>query len=210
MWKQNLYDERRFWHNWCRTQGWDWKDDFSNRTNPNSVLQNHVAELLPIEQDEIHILDVGSGPITWLGRNLSGKKITITCIDCLADYYNSLTISNRFSEPIQLEAEKLCERFKENIFDLVYSRNAIDHSYDPVLAIKNMVSVVKPNCYVLLEMNSNGGQHGNYHGLHQWDMINDDGRFLIYSNQSKETIDVSSQIDLAITGSDWLKIVIKK
>jgi SAM-dependent methyltransferase len=79
--------------------------------------------------------------------------------------------------------EKLLEKFRPDQFDLVYSSNALDHSYDPLLAIRQMLTAVKPGGYVYLWHFANEGLHESYHGLHQWnfdirqdDFIVSDGR----------------------------------
>ena len=80
----------------------------------------------------------------------------------------------------QCESEKLTEVFGTNAFDLVYARNTLDHSYDPVKAIRSMIDVVKPGCHALLEHAQNEAEEENYMGMHQWNLSVDDGRFYVW------------------------------
>ena len=139
--------------------------------------------LLP--QDEIHILDVGAGPLTYLGRKFHGKQINITAVDPLADEYDKILAKYQVQPLIRTEklaGEELTTRFQPNTFDLVFARNSIDHSYDPERVILQMIEVVKPGRYVLLEHLPNEASKHHYIGLHQWNFsVSADGDFLINS-----------------------------
>jgi ubiquinone/menaquinone biosynthesis C-methylase UbiE len=51
---------------------------------------------------------------------------------------------------IKASGEALLDVFLENSFDIVYSANALDHAYDPLLCIKNMLKVCKPEGWILI------------------------------------------------------------
>eukprot|EP00435_Cladocopium_sp_Y103_P008120 s2749_g2.t1 len=54
-------------------------------------------------------------------------------------------------------------------FDVVHIRNALDHSFDPVLGIERMLQVTRPGGWVLLRHARNEGVPGKFrNGLHQW------------------------------------------
>jgi SAM-dependent methyltransferase len=77
------------------------------------------------------------------------------------------------------EAEKLTESFPENSFDLVSARNSIDHTYDPLEAIKQMLRCVKENHILAMDHVENEGNNQHYRGLHQWDLTVERAEFLI-------------------------------
>jgi len=187
-WYRGIPAEVLFWDKYFRTKGLKWHVNYENRIDPTFPLQDHVRELLP-QRSEIYILDVGAGPITVLGKKCAGKSIHITAVDALADEYDKILRHYQIEPPVKthkLDAEKLTTHFAPNTFDLVYACNSIDHSYNPEQAILEMVSVVKPGCYVLLEHAVDEGESERYSGLHQWNFsINPDREFIIRSRNSK-------------------------
>lgn len=184
MWEAGIQSELDFWDAWFRTRGLRWPDAYKARLDPNLHLQPRVADLLP-KQNEIHILDVGAGPLTVLGKKSQGKNITITAVDPLAKQYD-LILSKYNIQPLirvcELDAENLDKKFLPNTFDLVFASNSIDHTYNPEKAILKMLEVVKPGCYVLLEHNVNEAENEHYSGFHQWNFsLSISGDFLIGS-----------------------------
>lgn len=92
------------------------------------------------------------------------------------------------------------ERFREGEFDLAYSRNALDHSYDPMRAIKQMVMLVKPGQYVYLDHKAHEAVKARYTGLHQWNFDVKDGRFVLWSK--------TEEIDIANALSDRAEVTV--
>ena len=64
-----------------------------------------------------------------------------------------------------MPAESLLERFVPDTFDLVFSRNALDHTSDPLRALQQMLAVVKPGHSVLLEVHENEADAERYGGM---------------------------------------------
>jgi len=89
MWKRGIKSELRFWDEYFRTQGLQWPDEYSKRLNSNLQLQPTPASLLPIQQ-EVHILDVGAGPLIYLGKTYDSRRISITAVDPLAIEYDKI------------------------------------------------------------------------------------------------------------------------
>lgn len=74
-------------------------------------------------------------------------------IDPLADHYNKLLQSFGIDVPVVTRfgsGETLLDLFKPQSFHIVHSFNALDHAYDPVLTIKNMLTQCKPSGHVVL------------------------------------------------------------
>jgi SAM-dependent methyltransferase len=204
-------------------------------TDTNSYLHQYVKKRLDMElplhknvqllvdsidKQEISILDVGSGPIPFLGRK-STKKIKLTAVDYLAEnYYQLYNQYNIYppTMPIPLDASKLSLHFENIFFDIVYARNSIDHTFNPIRSIQEMVSV--SNKYVILEHKINEGIVENYQGLHNWNFFVKDSKFYI-SNKIGEEFCMNdflpnSIIDCQLTVeeeehiNDWLVIVISQ
>lgn len=187
-WKAGTKTELSFWDSWLKTKDGSSHDDFIHRLDSSSNLQAELCELLPIETN-VHILDVGAGPLTLLGKTCRGKNLTITAVDTLANEYNKLLEKYKISplvRTLKMDAEHLSENFKNNTFDLVCAINAIDHVYDPEEAIVQMLNVVKNGSYVFLRHTANEAKQQNYTGLHQWNFSRSkDGDFIISSKTKK-------------------------
>jgi SAM-dependent methyltransferase len=220
-WKAGIRSEIRFWDAYFSTKGLQWADTYGIRFDPDLPLQPRPAALLP-PQTEVHILDVGAGPLTYLGKKSEGKHINITAVDPLSDEYDRILYKYQI-QPIvrtqQLAAEELTMRFPLNTFDLVVARNCIDHAYDPERAILQMIDVVKSGRYVLLEHRPNEAENSNYLGLHQWNFsLSANGDFLISTRFTKvnmtkkyaELCIIMCEIVKDDTDRDWLITRIQK
>jgi GT2 family glycosyltransferase/SAM-dependent methyltransferase len=192
-WAAALGSELAFWDAWFKTKGSQWPEDYRNRLNPDLPLMDFLLPLLPQHGEVVRILDVGAGPLSVLGTKCPGRKIELRAVDPLADEYNRLLAAHAIVPRTRTEkcdAEQLLTMFPPNFFDLAYAQNCLDHSYNPLLAIEQMLLVVKPGAYVRLEHATDEGARGNYGGLHQWNFTGSDrGHFIIWN--SAETIDVT-------------------
>lgn len=220
-WKAGTVSEINYWDQYFKTRGGDWTETYKLRFDPDLPLQPRPAELLST-RDELHILDVGAGPLTWLGKQLNGRKIEITAVDPLADEYDRILARYQI-EPLvrtrKLAGENLTEQFAENSFGLVFARNCIDHSLDPEQAVVQMIKVARKGGYVLLEHRPNEAENENYEGLHQWNFsMSDDHEFLISSknetlNMSRKYASIgkfSAEIVHEHGDIDWLIVRIEK
>jgi SAM-dependent methyltransferase len=129
--------------------------------------------------------------VTSLGNTFPGKVLDITAIDPLANLYRR-TLRDRgltFSaHTLPYRGEQLLKRFDPESFDFAYARNALDHSYDPVLVIQSMLALVKPQGFVLLRHYRNEGTTGSYSGLHQWNFDLQEGSFVVWNEGCEHNI----------------------
>jgi SAM-dependent methyltransferase len=186
-WKAGLRSEIVWWDDYFRTKGLWCPDEYRDSLDPDLPLQLRPTALLPPERDA-HILDVGAGPLTYLGRKASGRQLQITAVDPLADEYDKI-LHKYGIQPVvrtqRLEAEDLTKRFSANTFDLCVAHNSLDHAHNPERAVLQMIDVVKRGRYVLLEHARNEAEQQKYSGLHQWNFdLSPDGGFLIRSKSS--------------------------
>ena len=186
-WRVGISSEVQFWDSFLRTKGLQWSNDYLQRLDPATALQDRPAALLPDTATEVHILDVGAGPLTYLGKTHPGKSIHITAVDPLAYAYDQLLEKHGITPLVRtqpLAAEKIKKAYNANCFDLVFARNCIDHSYNPEKAILQMLFVTKPGAYLLMEHIPNEAENENWHGLHQWNFsMSENGDFLIGSRR---------------------------
>jgi SAM-dependent methyltransferase len=178
-----IADELRFWDAWLRTAGLEWPEGYRARLDPASELSEYYRSFVDhLPQEEIAILDVGAGPLTALGKRHPAKRLRITATDALAEHYDRLLRRYGVEPPVRTvyaEGEHLTAHFGPNTFDLVTAQNCVDHMQDPLEAIRQMLVVVRPGCYVVLNHFPEEGRHANYDGMHHWDFSLDGGEFVM-------------------------------
>jgi SAM-dependent methyltransferase len=180
---QQLRDEVQFWRDWFSTKGLQWPEDYKERLDPQYPIQGHIARYIDLlQQDPVSILDVGSGPLTKLGKLHVNKEIRITAVDLLAPHYDRVLTDFGISPLVRTifgDAAKLLQQFGEDKFDIVHGQNSIDHTEDPIQAIRQMIAVTKPGGFVVLFHVENEGKNEGYKQLHKWDFTCERGRFLV-------------------------------
>ena len=149
----------------------------------------------------------------------------MTLVDPLAFAYKELgkKYGLKFAaEPITGMVECLNLILPENTYDLVHMSNSLDHSFDPIAGIKQLLYVTKVGGKVVLRHHNNVAEQANYQGLHQWNLTTENNRFLVWNREERidvnallknyasvEYADVSRETTL---GSVWeyQKIIIRK
>jgi SAM-dependent methyltransferase len=211
--------ELDFWDRYFQTKGLYWKSEFNARFDTSRPLDYHVAKVVERFKDfKVRILDVGAGPLTSLSLGLPTKAIEIVPVDPLADEYARIAAIHGYAPPIKTvfaEAEKLSKVFDRDSFDIVHARNSIDHSYDPMEAIRQMVAVTRPSGYIILQHVPNEATNENWVGLHQWNFSKEGSEFIIRSRHRR----ISVNQELAGTATliaelsnydKWLVVYIQK
>lgn len=174
------------------------KDKLAEHFNPNRPLQSELTALLNLQNINItpRVLDVGSGPVSKVGKIFNGSPIKLVAIDPLAAQYSKILDNSSLKPPVQTQAgygEKLSQQFKNNSFDLIHARNSIDHCKDPLLVIVECIKLLKPNAFLYLNHYLNEGKAARYYGLHQWNFQYKNSKFLI-SSEKNLRLDVGSYI----------------
>jgi 2-polyprenyl-3-methyl-5-hydroxy-6-metoxy-1,4-benzoquinol methylase len=191
-----LEQELKFWNEWFKTKGLVWPEGYLKRFDPDLELSEYHRSFIDhLPQEDITILDVGSGPLTILGKKHPTKRLTIVATDILAEQYNLLLKKYQLDPLVRTvfaDAEKLTDIYAENTFDFVHAQNTLDHAEKPLQAIKQMIAVVKENCFVGLRHLENEAENANYSGLHKWNFTIQNGRFLLKSRF--ESVDVAHEI----------------
>ena len=199
-WRSCLLDEIRFWYQHI-SGARDWYARFIDdiKTNrPGSLFYNfEYANLLEHFADsEIHVLDLGCGPLLTLGRNWPGRQLKFTRYDALGCVYEKLlTKLNLDAEPLRSitgQAERAAEQFGPNSFHFAFSRNALDHCYDPMKVIQGMYQVLTDGGVILLRHFENEAVYGQYHGLHKWNFSIRDDRPILWSQ--RRMIDIADHL----------------
>jgi SAM-dependent methyltransferase len=216
-WRMGIAYEIEFWRKVFNQENEYWPT-FKQRLNPNRPIEGTLNKLLAeIDTTKIEILDVGAGPLTVLSvGGLIGKPIIRAC-DALAKEYDKILAYFNIEPTIHTGfciAEELRETYNPNSFDIVYSRNALDHCYDPVKVVHQMVCIIKPGGFILIEGKRNEATHQKWQGLHQWNFdIDATGDFVISNKKNnismRENLKHKAFIK-ANVNADSLVVIIRK
>jgi len=190
-WQQGKPHELAFWDHWMATRGDRWPQEFAARLDPETPLQDYIQQVLPPSPRAVRILDVGAGPITWVGKRCPGHELDITPIDALADDYNALLHKHGIVPPLPTQAcegERMKTRFPPRSFDVVHARNSLDHCRDPLLVLQQMFLLCKPHGHVILVHFDDEAEKADYEGFHQWNLKVGDGDLVIWNKAHRHSL----------------------
>jgi SAM-dependent methyltransferase len=223
LWHEDVPAEVEFWRRYLLTRGSDWPDEYQHRVDPTAALSEPlVADRLGrFAGPAVSILDVGAGPLTILGKRHPDRELDITAVDPLAEHYDRILAEAQVSpivRTIPCAGEALVDRFGEAAFDIVYARNAIDHTVHPVDIIHNMVAVVRPGGFVALRHYRQEAVSTGWAQLHQWNFDVGGGELLIWGRQVMHNITqlladqatTNCWIDPSSDKTPWVLAVIDK
>lgn len=191
-WKKSLVSESNYWDRvLSRDLESDWIE-FSTRLKGYTAQPFEFADYCaPSGDDVCKVLDVGAGPLTVLGTNHDKLNVEIDAIDPLADHYNDALNRYGLVPPVRTtsaKGEDLARHFAPDSFHLVHSLNALDHVFNPLLCIREMVKVCKPGGAIVLIGNENAALRNVYGGLHQWNFLTVDGDLVIWRPDQKISV----------------------
>lgn len=219
-WSSNLGVELDFWRYWIANK----PDEYCRRlSDPKRQLDPYIAQWINAPRwRRVRLLDVGAGPLTALAPRWGRRRLKVAAVDPLAREYNRVLKEHGVRPAIATrhgEAERLTTLFGRDRFDLAFASNCLDHSYDPVGAIREMVAVVRPGCYAVLEHATDEAVANNYEGLHQWNFNrDDDGRFVVWRPETRiaiqealaEMATVECEVRDIEGGRQWVSVRIRK
>lgn len=217
-WTAALPEETAFWEGYIASHGEAWGGDFAERMDPAFPLQPYLAELISLPKGAtVRILDVGAGPLTYVGKVSPDWAIDLVAVDPLADAYDQLLLTHAVEPPVRTQrgaAESLTSLFAEDTFDIVTARNALDHSVNPIKAILEMIAVCKPGGVVTLHHAINEAERQGHFGLHQWNFYATEGNFFIagpgqHVNMTRRLADCAT-VRNETFGDAWISTVIVK
>ena len=224
LWSKGINSERGFWTRWFETKGGEWPDDYADRLKPKRKLEPWLQELLvksvgaidQLKDRKLRILDVGAGPISKIGNHMSEVDLEVVAADPLAFIYEELLDKFGVNPEIRTRfapAEDLSSFFTSSSFDLVNCTNALDHSFEPLRGIIEMLRVVKVGCPVFLSHNRNEAEVENYEGFHQHNFEVIDGQFVMWNKTEHIVVEEHIPIEFDIVNTmpkNWVTNTIIK
>ena len=173
-----LDDEVMFWRKWLKGE----RGDKHIKIRP---LNREIREMIG-DKKEVRIADIGSGPVSTMGYTMEGVKVEYVPSDLLAEEYKGLYEYHKKSPPVIPEYQDMMSLTYENeSFDIVYCRNALDHSKDAYKAIQEMYRICKPGGYIYLWHFENVGKMMGYRNMHQWNITLDGTDCLFWNKERK-------------------------
>ena len=155
--------------------------------------------------------------MTSVASKLAGLDVEVTAVDPLASAYARLLAEAGLEPPIRTRfgtAEDLSCFFADSSFDIVHCQNALDHSFDPLRGIAEMLRVSRPGGNVVLHHHRCEAEHAGYGGFHQYNFDVEHGRFVIWNRQQR--IDVATALHIPativarLTEEDMAEVVLTK
>ncbi len=215
-WSSGIPNEISFWSKWVETNGLKWPEEFVRRFEPQSLLDNFLGGLLVEAGNGARILDVGSGPLTSLGKFYPGVDYRITACDPLANAYSVLLKRASLVAPVATEfavVEDLSCFYQSSLFDVVYCQNALDHSFDPIRGVVEMLRVTKTGGSVVLRHMRNEAENENYVGFHQYNFDEEHGSFVVWNKHERVIVDEHIPIEVVSSCNlkgNQIEVVYKK
>ena len=194
-WLNGIAYEVAFWNNVYR-----WKRTFTGMMNWSHYGSAICLEafdansFLTAAADKPLVLDVGCGMSYQTGSLLKTdggtQPLDIRYIDPLAHYYNEiLKRSKRPMPPIDFGMlEYLSAFYEPESADLVIVQNALDHSARPMKGIVEAMRVLKVGGVLYLNHHPNEAETEQYKGFHQYNIIDDNGKLLIWNKHESLSV----------------------
>jgi len=180
------------WLEGIKSEAQFFKHYMENKTNANwkLLISNERPFLLDeyIDLPETKILDVGSGPFVSCGILTHKTKLQIHAVDALAFIYQILKANNHITTGMTPDfalVERLDIKYDKDVFDIVHMKNALDHSFNPIIGILQMLNVCKIGGKVILKHARNEAENESYAGLHQWNLCIENSSFIAWRPQQK-------------------------
>ncbi len=160
-----------------------WKN---KRYNRELHLPAYFKKLIG-DKKEVRIAELGSGMFCTIGSLWKTAKVKVYPSDTLADEFNQILKKARVTPLIPVRREDMSNlSYPDSFFDIVHCVNALDHTTNPLRAIREMYRVCKPGGFIYLRHFVNVGINENYFGLHLWNIDSyNDADCIIWNPEKK-------------------------
>jgi len=190
-----IYDEEKdYWYRHIQNSIY-WQSQKSEGLFLEDELRREIISIPHLrKQQTLNIIDLGCGPISTLGTKDNKYKINLLGVDPLTNFYTEILDKHYLSRPhpaINMECENIGD-IADSLFDVVFSRNALDHSESPDLILEGAKKICKNNGLIHIRMYENEATSVGYNGLHQWDATYADNDVIMSSKTYNRQFSISS------------------
>jgi SAM-dependent methyltransferase len=129
--------------------------------------------LLPLiaGRSEVMIADLAAGPFPLVGTGSNGTRVRVVASDLLAPEFAAMLAEAGITPLLPVERQDMeALTYPDGAFDVVHCVNALDHTPNPLRALREMVRVCKPGGWVYFRCYPDCGVEHSYHGLHMWNV----------------------------------------
>ena len=198
IWKERLHEEHEGYEQFLIEQINNGFADIGWRMDKATPLVPMAEEIVSgVPFDKVRLLEVGTGPLSVVGYiPKCGKPIEFVYTDPMAAQYEAvmhrlgLPIVNRVQPVI---AENLVTTYGPESFETVFCCNALDHVSNALIALLNVVMVLKPLGRGILCHFEKEAERCHWNGLHQWNFYEERGEFWIADREMQLNISKSLQ-----------------
>lgn len=182
------------------------------------VEARRAAARLPMQA-----LDIGCGPVSLLRWGALHGELSITGLDPLLPMYALVLARHgydalpkiRCDREIAGFAEDLDRFVPENHFDVVYTRNALDHTQRPGLVVEQMGRCLAPDGIAIVEVATREGTRQNWDQFHQTDVFVENGT-LMYCHRETPAVPLLSPASrlrlrrIKLESPEWLACTLER
>lgn len=136
--------------------------------NHSFQLPDYFAPMIG-DKKEVVIAELGAALVNTIGDSWPDVKVTVVASDVAVSQYQKLLdeYSVVLHTPVEYQdMEHLT--YPDEMFDIVHCVNALDHTPNPRVALKEMDRVCKKDGWIYLRHSPN--QKTNFGGHHYWDI----------------------------------------
>ena len=194
-WINGIQAELEYWEQYIATKGYGKTEEYDQYTAKERPFILEDDLWLP----ETDFIDVGSGPFSICGTRTKKTNLHFMAVDMMAPIYQSIKFQYGLTTEIEPKfaiMECLSEQFGYESFDIVHISNALDHTFDPISTIEQLLAICRVGGKVILQHHQNEAEAAHYNGLHQWNCTLQKGKFEIWNNVL--CIDVAEKLGDAV------------
>jgi len=195
----------------------DWTKDLidpqtRHRCFPRALLCAVVSMPKP------RVLDMGAGPMSCAAWGAEISEMELVAIDPLGDEYAKIIDKYGIDFPVKtqtMRGEDMAENFAPDSFDIVFTRNALDHTESPRDCLKAAATVLCNGGLFIHVGKIREGTNASWNGAHKHDLFLE-GKRLMHQEQDGKTEHLTAQLPLKFVDGGclqecpWFFIVCRK
>ncbi len=149
LWRRALPTEAAFWSAWIASRGMHWPEDFAQRFDPSTPLQESLIldRIDHFDDRRIRILDVGAGPATFVEMVADGRELVVAMEPdpAFAEQLRVRFAGHENVQVVEASTDELTGGVVPAPFDSVVCFNVLEHVKDDSEAVCRLHDVLAPD-----------------------------------------------------------------